>query len=142
MVWQGRVRYLDGFVDGLSSTLRLPFVLLALSGGDAPLTHSNASAHVPYMCLCTCLYTAGIEWRWMYLPHSTHASAYVYAHALYSSLYSCSYVCLHTCLHTYLYMPIHHMSVHVCVAHACTYLYAHVYTHIYAHVRIQARWSG
>merc|ERR1712157_720849 len=30
--------YLNGFLDDVGDTIRVPFVLLALSGGDAPLT--------------------------------------------------------------------------------------------------------
>eukprot|EP00663_Eupelagonemidae_sp_cell21sb_P001895 gene1895-7095_t len=33
--------YLDGFIDGIRDVLQAPFILVAISGGDEPLTHDT-----------------------------------------------------------------------------------------------------
>mmetsp|Transcript_104840 Transcript_104840/g.291990 ORF Transcript_104840/g.291990 Transcript_104840/m.291990 type:complete len:431 (+) Transcript_104840:185-1477(+) len=46
--------YMNGFVAGLKQTMKVPFVLLVVNGGDAPLTleHQDRIAELPHIRAC------------------------------------------------------------------------------------------
>ena len=46
--------YIDGFIDGLESTIRVGFVLLTVNGGDVPLGHGQQEkiARLPGLLAC------------------------------------------------------------------------------------------
>ncbi|CAE8671048.1 unnamed protein product, partial [Polarella glacialis] len=46
--------YLDGFIEGVAQTIGVPFVLLALNGGDEPLTCDMQARLAQLPCLKAC----------------------------------------------------------------------------------------